>query len=324
MKRNNNLLIPTDVPKKKEKEFIKNIEAITRDTGRLMLFSCDQKIEHLNTDFYGPNIHPQAIHTEHLFRIADQGSIGAMATHLGLIARYGKQYANINYIVKLNAKTNLIKTEQKDPISNPLWDVKQTNRLKEESGLNICGIGFTAYIGSEQEHKMLEEAAHAIYEAHQHGLVAILWVYPRGKAVANDRDANLIAGAAGVAASLGADFVKIKPPEPTDVLSSAQALKIATAAAGNTKVICSGGTKKDSKAFLKELHDQIHIGGTAGNATGRNIFQHALPEAVAMTKAISAIVFDNADTKDATDFLDRSMPNSSKTSANVKKKIIAR
>lgn len=299
MKPNSPTIIPADVPKKKEKEFLQNINAITAESGRLMLFSCDQKIEHLNTDFYGPNIHSNAIHPEHLFRIARQGKIGAMAAHPGLIARYGKQYADINYIAKINAKTNIIKTQQHDPVSALLADIKQINRLKEESGLNLCGVGFTIFIGSTHEPQMLSQAAHIIYDAHQHGLVTILWIYPRGKAVTDELDPDLIAGAAGVAASLGADFVKIKPPRATEVLTSTQALKIATAAAGNTKVICSGGAKKDPKEFLQELHDQIHIGGVFGNATGRNIFQHALPKAIAMTKAISAIVFDNADAKDA-------------------------
>ncbi len=299
MKQNSPIIIPADVPKKKEKEFLQNINAIMPESDRLMLFSCDQKIEHLNTDFYGPNIHSNAIHPEHLFRIAHQGKIGAMAAHPGLIVRYGKQYPNINYIAKINAKTDIIKTQQHDPVSALLADIKQINKLKEVSGLNICGVGFTIFIGSTHEQQMLSQAAHIIYEAHQHGLITILWIYPRGKAVTDELDPDLIAGAAGVAASLGADFVKIKPPHATEVLTSTQALKIATAAAGNTKVLCSGGAKKDPKEFLQELYDQIHIGGVSGNATGRNIFQYALPKAIAMTKAISAIVFDNADAKDA-------------------------
>src|SRR5437762_5492017 len=115
------IFVPADVPEKKHDIFTKNYAAITRNTGRLFLFSCDQKIEHLNNDFYGPDIHPQALHPEHFFRIASQGSIGAMATHLGLIARYAKQYPDINYIVKLNATTNLIPLEQHDPHSTLLW-----------------------------------------------------------------------------------------------------------------------------------------------------------------------------------------------------------
>jgi class I fructose-bisphosphate aldolase len=45
----------------------------------------------------------------------------------------------------------------------------------------------------------------------------------------------------------------------------------------------------DAKTFLSQLYDQIHIGGASGNATGRNIHQRSLDEAVRLTKAISAI-----------------------------------
>src|SRR5882724_2997900 len=106
MELKNQFIIPADVPEHKHDIFTKNYNAITRNTGRLFLFSCDHKIEHLNTDFYGKSIAPQALHPEHMFRIASQGNVGAMATHLGLMARYAKQYPDINYIVKLNGKTN--------------------------------------------------------------------------------------------------------------------------------------------------------------------------------------------------------------------------
>ena len=44
----------------------------------------------------------------------------------------------------------------------------------------------------------------------------MLWIYPRGKAVTAEKDPDLIAGAAGVALCLGADFVKVNPPKPED------------------------------------------------------------------------------------------------------------
>ncbi|MGB8366780.1 MAG: hypothetical protein WCD44_00320, partial [Candidatus Babeliales bacterium] len=244
-----------------------------------------------------PDIHSDALHPEHIFRIAQQGTIGALATHLGLISRYAKQYNEINYIVKLNAKTNIISTEQHDPVSRTLWNIKQVITIKKNYSLNICGIGFTLYLGSEFESLMLEQAAQNIYEAHQHGLITVLWIYPRGKTITNEQDNNLLAGAAGIANSLGADFVKIKPPHGTKILSSAQLLKIIIATAGNTKVICAGGETKEPKIFLEKLYDQIHISGTAGCATGRNIFQHSLPQAIAMTKAISSIVDNDIDIK---------------------------
>jgi DhnA family fructose-bisphosphate aldolase class Ia len=290
--------VPADVPRTMEDTFTDNYNTITHNTHRLFLFACDQKIEHLNNDFYGNNISPDALHPDHLFKIATQGRIGAMATHLGLIARYGKQYPKIDYIVKLNAKTNLISDQEKDPASTSLWHIEHVVHLKETTGLNIRGIGYTIYLGSEYEGAMLAKAAQNIYSAHQHGLVTILWIYARGKYIKKQTAAQLAANATGLAQSLGADFVKIKPIDP-------QELQIATVAAGNTQVLCAGGTKEDPREFLHELYDQIHIGGTAGSATGRNIFQYDLPKAIAMTNAISTIVYDDKDTESAIKIFDK-------------------
>ncbi len=249
---NNNCLVPADVPEKKRDTFIKNYTTITRNTGRLFLFSCDHKIEHLNENFYGPGINAQAIHPEHLFRIASGGNIGAMATHLGLIARYAQQYPSIHYIAKLNAKTNLIPVEQQDPQSYLLWTVDDVINMCHNNNIKIAGVGITIYLGSEHESEQLAQAAATIAHAHSEGLVAIIWMYPRGAAITDENDPHLIAGATGIAASLGADFVKIKTPAATDISTSTQNLKIACAAAGNTKVICAGGEQMQPQDYLKQ------------------------------------------------------------------------
>ena len=295
----NTIIIPADVPKNMQSEFIKNYEAITQQTGRVMLFAGDQKMEHLNRDFYGENIHPDAQRPEHIFEIASKSTIGVFASQFGLITRYGAQFPNINYLVKLNSKTNLVTTKQRDPISSQLWCVDDVVQLKQNSGLLIRGIGCTIYLGSEFESHMLTQAAQAVHQAHQHGLVAILWMYPRGASVPEEKDANLIAGAAGVAACLGADFAKVNPPKAQNGKTSAQLLKQAVAAAGNTKLICAGGAEENQKQFLQTLHDQIHIGGVHGNATGRNIYQQSQQQAIAMANAISAIVFDQKSVQEA-------------------------
>lgn len=285
--------IPADVPSHAEKEYRTNYATITRNTGKLFLFACDQKIEHLNTDFSGDDIAPEAQDPEHLFRIGAQAPIGAMATHLGLIARYGKKYPTIQYIAKLNGTTNLIKPDQRDPMSALLWNVDDAVVLKKNSGLSIRGVGYTLYLGSEFENQMLEQAAQVITHAHHHGLVTILWIYPRGKSITIDNDAQLLAGAAGVALSLGSDFVKIKAP------ANPSLLKLACAAAGNTKIICSGGKQVPTDQFLSLLYGQLHDGGVAGTATGRNLFQKSLPQAIALATAISEIIFENNDVASA-------------------------
>ena len=44
--------VPADVPNELIDTFIDNMDAATAGTGRMNLFACDQKIEHLNDDFY--------------------------------------------------------------------------------------------------------------------------------------------------------------------------------------------------------------------------------------------------------------------------------
>lgn len=273
------MFIPADIPKKLHEKFKENYTAITRDTDKLMLFAGDQKIEHMNP-----------IHPKELFAIANKTSIGVFATHLGLIARYGTEHKKVNYLVKLNAKTNLTNKIKHDPISLQLWTVKDVIDLQKSSELKIRGVGYTIYLGSEYEAQMLKEAAHIIQEAHKHGLVTILWIYPRGKAVKEETHIDGIAGAAGVANSLGSDFVKLKAPETTTD-SKEKLLNSVIQSAGNTKVICAGGTKKNPEEFLKELHAQLTVGGTAGSAVGRNIYQHGFKKGCKIAEAISALIY---------------------------------
>ena len=58
--------LPLDVPNAERKSYIKNYLAITKKSGRLMLFAGDQKVEHLNDDFYGDGIHTDDGDPEHL------------------------------------------------------------------------------------------------------------------------------------------------------------------------------------------------------------------------------------------------------------------
>jgi len=290
--------VPVDVPKDKVEEYLKNYNLATDGSGRLFLFAGDQKVEHLNDDFYGPGVAPEDNDPEHLFKIASKSKIGAFATQLGLIARYAMDYPDVNYIVKINSKTHLVKTSQMDPISAAWVDVEDVIRFKEQTGLKIVGVGYTIYPGSEYEYIMLREAAKIVNQAHRYGLIAVIWSYPRGKAVKDERDPHLIAGAAGLAACLGADFVKVNPPKNAEGKEEAGLLKEAVLAAGRTKVICAGGKSVEAKEFLQKLYEQIQV-GICGNATGRNIHQKPLDEAIRFCNAIYAITVKNYTVEEA-------------------------
>ena len=289
--------VPADVMPESREIYVENYMKATRGTGRLMLFACDQKVEHMNGDFYGEGIDIADAEPEHLFRIGSQGVIGVLAGQRGLIAQYAADYPEINYLVKMNSKTNLVSTKQEDPYSPQLYDLDAILAMRE-AGVNIVGLGYTIYLGSEYEATMMAEAGNLIAQAHANGLLVVLWIYPRGKAVTAEKDPALIAGAAGVALCLGADFVKVNPPKPAEG-SAAEALKVASMAAGRTGLVCAGGSTVEADVFLSQLYDQIHIGGACGNATGRNIHQRSLDEAVRLTKAISAITLADYSVEDA-------------------------
>jgi len=291
--------IPADVPMNKVSQYKKNLKSATNGTNHLMLFAGDQKVEHLNNDFYGKDIPLEDNSPEHMFKIAAKAKIGVFATQFGLISRYGRDYKNIPYLVKLNSKTNLVPYEKTDPYSEAWLSVGDVVNFAKTSGLDIKGVGYTLYLGGANEHAMLSQAAKIVHEAHKNGLLAVLWIYPKGKFVKNEHDGHLIAGAAGVGAALGADFIKLKVPFNKKGKFDAEALKEVTMAAGRSGVLCEGGAKVDEKAFLTELYKQIHESGARGNGTGRNIHQRTLKEALKMANAIHAITSENATLKEA-------------------------
>jgi len=171
--------------------------------------------------------------------------------------------------------------------------------FKKNSGLKITGVGYTIYLGGKYETNMLAQAAKIIYEAHQKGLIAILWVYPRGKYI-KEEDIHTIAGGAGVASCLDADFVKVKYPfTPEDRVGVAKKFNEVILAAGRTKVICVGGSKRTPKEILEDLDKQMKLSGAGGIAIGRNLHQRSLEEASKLNEAMGAIIFKGASFKDA-------------------------
>lgn len=289
---------PLSVPPKMRREFEKNYRLLTGGSANLLLIAGDQKVEHLNADFFGPGIAPEDAHPEHLFQIAAAIPRGVLATQLGLISRYGQSYRQLPYIVKINSKTNLGPNDEKNT-SSSLWTIQQVMDFKRQSGLKIAGIGYTVYIGGRYEPQILAEAARIIFEAHQAGLVAVLWMYPRGQGV-KEEDMKIISGGAGVAACLDADFVKIKYPFALkNRIKAAESFRQAVAAAGRTKVICVGGEKRPVKELLELTEQQLRLAGANGVAIGRNLHQRSLPEAARLGHALEDILFRGLNAKDA-------------------------
>jgi class I fructose-bisphosphate aldolase len=147
---------------------------------------------------------------------------------------------------------------------------------------------------------MYQEAREIGAEARANGLPLVLWSYPRGSGVSKQGETALdvVAYAAQIAAQLGANMIKVKPP--TAFIELAEAKKaydankvplepfsarikhvIQSAFDGRRIVIFSGGAKETDDSLLNTVRG-IHAGGGYGSIIGRNSFQRPKPEAIAL------------------------------------------
>jgi class I fructose-bisphosphate aldolase len=253
-----------------ENKLKKNLNKVFKK-GKALIIAYDQGLEHgPESDFNDKNVDPL-----YIIDIAKHGKFSALALGKGLSEKYNKEIreSKIPLIVKLNGKT---KIPQGEPIS------EKTGTVKEAIKFGAIGVGFTIYLGSANEPKMIKEFSEIEKEAHENGLLVMLWVYPRGKAVKNDISREMISYSARFGLELGADIVKLKYGGNVSDLSWA------VKSAGRTKVVVSGGSKENEKDFIKEVKDVIKA-GASGMAIGRNIWQDKNP--LEITKKIKKIIW---------------------------------
>ena len=236
-----------------------------------MLLAYDQGFEHgPSADFNDQNIDPG-----YIMDIAVKGDFTGVVFHKGIAEKYYN--GKVPLIVKLNGKTSLPRGE---PVSTLVCSVE------EAISLGAKGVGYTIYLGSANESVMLEEFGQVEEEAHEEGLPAIAWIYPRGEAVKNDTAPEIVAYAARAGLEMGADAVKIKYTGATD------SFRWAVKAAGLAKVFMSGGPKAPTdESFLTQVKGAMDAGAT-GLAVGRNVWQNAEPLRIAAS--LSDIIFRNA------------------------------
>ncbi|MBM3229833.1 fructose-bisphosphate aldolase, partial [Candidatus Parvarchaeota archaeon] len=177
-------------------------------------------------------------------------------------------------ILKLNGRTEIV---PKDEAYSP-----QLANVKEAVDLGADAVGYTIYVGSPMEAQMFKEFGAIEREAHDYGLACVVWSYPRGKYVKDEKDPAMVAYAARVALELGADVVKINYPGNID------AMKWVVASAGRCKVISAGGSKQPDGEFLAKVRD-IMAGGGCGLAVGRNVWQNDNP--MKITEEIKKVIF---------------------------------
>ncbi len=239
--------------------------------GKCLFLAYDQGLEHGPTDFNDRNVNPLTI-----INLAKHGKFNALVFQKGIAEKYNREIkkSKVNLILKLNGKTNLVKGE---PLSTQMCTVKEALKL------GAAAVGYTIYIGSTYENKMFREFEKIEREAHSKNMPVIAWIYPRGKAVENKPDSELLAYATRVGLEIGADIVKIHWSG-----NNVKDLSWAVKAAGRCRVVIAGGLKKNEKELLKNIK-QAMSAGVAGIAIGRNVWQH--PKPLEITKKIQRVLW---------------------------------
>ena len=175
-------------------------------TGYLSILPVDQGIEHSAGASFAPN--PIYFDPENIVKLAIEGGCNAVASTLGVLGSMARKYAHkIPFILKINHSELLTYPNKYDQI---LWA-----NVQQAFGMGATAVGATVYYGSPESSRQIQEISEAFHQAHELGMVTILWAYLRNpgfkkEGVDYHEAADLTGQANHMAATIEADIVKQK------------------------------------------------------------------------------------------------------------------
>jgi class I fructose-bisphosphate aldolase len=143
-----------------------------------------------------------------VIELANLGDFSAVVLHPGIVDKYQELLKlDVPLIYKIDGHMSI---PQNPHILSTIGSIKEALRL------GASAIGTSFYPGSEMNREDMERVGEIIRKAHEYGLPAVLWTYPRGPGVNDVGGDSLYWVHYGVvvAESLGADIIKTKFPEP--------------------------------------------------------------------------------------------------------------
>jgi fructose-bisphosphate aldolase, class I len=195
-------------------QVLRNFESILTHgrlsgTGYVSILPVDQGIEHSAGASFAPN--PSCFDPENIVKLAIEGGCNAVASTYGVLGSCARKYAHkIPFIVKINHNEFLSYPNKFDQI--------MFGSVREAWNMGAAAVGATIYFGSAESDRQIQEVSRAFQEAHELGMVTILWCYLRNSAFkVGDTDYHVAADLTGQANHLGvtiqADIIKQKLPE---------------------------------------------------------------------------------------------------------------
>jgi fructose-bisphosphate aldolase, class I len=280
------------------------------NTGYVSILPVDQGIEHSAGASFAPN--PVMFDPKGIVDLAIEGGCNAVASTFGVLGMMSRSHAHrIPFIVKVNHNELLSYPNTHDQVL--------FGSVQQAFDMGAAGIGATIYWGSEESRRQLQEIAACFEEAHQLGMVTVLWCYLRNPAfTTKDKDyhnaADLSSQAIHLGCTIGADIVKQKLPENNGGYNAPELGKwgkthkkvytelnaehpidwtryqVLNAYNGRVGLINSGGAsgENDLADAVKTAVINKRAGGM-GLISGRKAFQKPLADGVRLLNAIQDV-----------------------------------
>lgn len=234
--------------------------------GRLLITPLDHSI----TD--GPVV-PRGSTIDHLTGQLAAGGVDAVVVHKGVLRHISPaRFAGMSLIVHLSAST------RHAPDSEAKYLV---TAVEDALRLGADAVSVHINMGSADERQQIGDLGRVADLCDRWNLPLLAMVYPRGPGIRDPQAPELVVHAATLAADLGADVVKA--PYAGSVAEMRDVV-----AACPIPLLCAGGPRRgsgtDALAFVRDAL----LGGAAGVAMGRNIFQAADPRR--MAAQVAAVV----------------------------------
>lgn len=276
-------------------------------TGYVSILPVDQGIEHSAGASFAPN--PIYFDSENIVKLAIEGGCNAVASTLGVLGSVARKYAHkIPFIVKINHNEFLTYPNKYDQI--------MFARVEQAWDMGAAAVGATIYFGSDESSRQIIEVSEAFQQAHEMGMVTILWCYLRNPAFKTaEKDYHVSADLTGQANHLGvtieADIIKQKLPEnnggynalkfgktnkkvyselTSDHPIDLTRYQVANCYMGRCGLINSGGAsgENDLVEAVRTAVINKRAGGT-GLISGRKSFQRPMKDGVEILNAIQDV-----------------------------------
>ena len=276
-------------------------------TGYLSILPVDQGIEHSAGASFAPA--PIYFDPENIVRLAIEGGCNAVASTVGVLNAVARKYAHkIPFILKIN---------HNELLTYPaIHDQTLFASVEQAFDMGAVAVGATVYYGSPECRRQIQEISEAFQQAHELGMVTVLWAYLRNPAFQQAGtdyhvSADLTGQANHLAATIEADIVKQKQAEnnggytalkfgkthakvyselTTDHPIDLVRYQVASTFMGRTGLINSGGGsgQNDLGQAVRTAVINTRAGGM-GLISGRKAFQKPMAQGVELLHAIQDV-----------------------------------